>query len=110
MDSPDRLIILEGGSIPPPLISRKPNDMKKLIETFAKRRASRRYADQVRLLRARVSPGDAVRVIRGDGLHPAYVMNVRTYAHGSTEVYAQGEGMHFAGWFPVEQILPEEPR
>lgn len=84
--------------------------MKKLIKSLADRRASRRYAELVRTTRSRVAPGDIIRVIRGDGTHPAQVMNVRSYAHGVTEVYVQGNDHKFAGWMTVDTILPEEAR
>ena len=84
--------------------------MKKLIKSLADRRASRRYAELVRITRARVQPGDLIRVIRGDGTHPAQVLNVRGYAHGVTEVYVQGADHRFAGWATVDTILPEQAR
>lgn len=72
----------------------------------AARRAS--YARRVRALRRNLAPGEIIRVIRPDGTHAATVLNVRIYAHGQPECYLQGESHSFAGWYPVEALLPFE--
>jgi hypothetical protein len=68
----------------------------------------RRYAQQVRQLRRMVAPGDRVTVIRGPGSLPGLVINVRGYAHGTTEVYVRADDDKFMGWVPVDMILPAE--
>lgn len=79
-----------------------------MIKRLRQANQRRRYAQEVRRTRSLVSPGDRIRVIRGDGIQPATVLNVRAYAHGSTEAYVQGDGMKFAGWVAVDSILPFE--
>lgn len=69
----------------------------------------RRFSDEVRRVRSNVSPGEKIRVVRGDETFVATVLNVRAYSHGMTEVYVRRDGpTHYMGWVPVDVILPFE--
>lgn len=79
-----------------------------MIQRIRQANQRRRYAQEVRRTRSLVSPGDRIRVLRGDGIFPATVLNVRAYTHGSTEAYVQGDDFKFQAWVSVDAILPFE--
>jgi hypothetical protein len=80
-----------------------------MIERLRQANRRRRYSTEVRRVRSLLSPGDRIRVLRGDGnIFSALVLNVRAYAHGSNEAFVQGDDNQFSGWVPEETILPFE--
>lgn len=78
------------------------------MRNFIKKIKRAAYRRRVRHLRANIAVGDRIQVIRGQELFPGVVLNVRLYAHGSTEVWAQCDDFKYAGWVALESVLPVE--
>ena len=66
------------------------------------------YRRRVRQLRDTIQAGDKVTLVREVGRVDGLVMNFRRYQHGPAEVYFQADDYSVAGWFSVENILPQE--
>lgn len=66
------------------------------------------YRRQVRQLRDNIQAGYRVTLHRETGKVDGLVMNIRRYQHGPAEVYFQADDYSVAGWFSVENILPQQ--